>query len=105
MVATTTSCTTIMAEKKTNGAAFEDAATIGNPHEISAFMIQCVELPRLCPLARTAVGKTSLMYTQITAPCEKANEAMNPINSHTRSPSFLPVQKIAATPPRHRAVP
>jgi len=28
--------------------------------EMRAFMIQCVELPRLWPFARTRVGKTSL---------------------------------------------
>ena len=39
-----------------------------------AFMTQCVKLPRLCPRARTRVGKTSLKYTQITAPCENAKK-------------------------------
>src|SRR5580700_9484996 len=30
--------------------------------------------PTLCPLARTRLGNTSLMYTQITAPCEMAKK-------------------------------
>src|SRR5579872_4103728 len=105
MVATTNNCTTIMAAKNTNGAGLEYSATIGNPHEISAAITQCVELPRLCPLARTDVGNTSLRYTQITAPCENANDAMNPTSSQTRSPSCRPVQKMVATPPRQAAVP
>ena len=36
-------------------------ASIGNVPEMMAFMIQCEELPRLWPLARTRVGKTSLI--------------------------------------------
>src|SRR5579871_167939 len=94
-----------MAAKNTNGAAFECSATTGNTPEITALTIQCVELPKLCPFARTDVGKTSLMYTQITAPCENANEAINPIKSQTNSDSWEPVQKIAATPARQPAVP
>ena len=39
-------------------------------------MIQCEELPSACPFARTRLGKTSLMYTQITAPCEIAKNTM-----------------------------
>ena len=46
-------------------------------------MIQCVKLPRLWPLARTRLGNTSLRYTQITAPCENAKNAMKPTSSHT----------------------
>ena len=48
----------------------------GNIPEMSAFMNQCAKLPKLCPLALTRLGKTSLMNTQITAPCENANAAM-----------------------------
>jgi hypothetical protein len=36
--------------------------------EIKAFMIQCIDLPTLWPFARTLFGKTSLMYTHMTAP-------------------------------------
>ena len=39
-------------------------------------MIQWVELPRLCPFARTRLGKTSLMYTQMTAPWDIAKKAI-----------------------------
>ena len=49
-------------------AAPELAAIPGNFQEISPFINQCEKLPRLWPLARTALGKTSEMYTQITAP-------------------------------------
>ena len=48
-------------------------------------MIQCVKLPRLWPFARTRFGNTSLMYTQITAPCENAKKAMKPTSSQTSS--------------------
>src|SRR5208283_4183087 len=51
---------------------------------ITAFITQWVELPRLCPFARTRLGKTSLMNTQITAPCETAKNAMYATSSHTR---------------------
>ena len=58
---TTKNCSTIMAEKNTNGAA---AGRCGDHREsssaISAVMNQCVKLPRLWPLARTRLGKTSL---------------------------------------------
>src|SRR5882724_3303924 len=73
---TTTNCSTIMAAKNTKGMGFDFAASTGKIPEINAFMIQCVELPRLCPLARTRLGNTSLIYTQITAPCENAKNAM-----------------------------
>ena len=36
------------------------AARTGKVPETIAFIIQWVKLPRLCPLARTRVGKTSL---------------------------------------------
>ena len=39
-------------------------------------MIQCVVLPRVCPFARTWLGKISEIKTQMTAPCEKAKKAM-----------------------------
>ena len=33
-------------------------------------------MPNAWPLARTALGKTSEMNTNITAPCDKAKNAM-----------------------------
>jgi len=43
---------------------FDDAATIGFPHEISDIYNPSVELPRLCPLARTHSGNTSADIAQ-----------------------------------------
>jgi hypothetical protein len=65
-----------MSAKKTNGYPPERAAIIGKQREITPFMNQWEKLPRLWPFARTLLGKTSLMYTQMTAPCEKAKKAM-----------------------------
>ena len=45
---------------------------------MSAFMTQCVVLPSDWPRARTAVGKISARYTQITAPCENAKKRDEP---------------------------
>src|SRR2546421_12530241 len=94
-----------MAPKKTNGYAPEDRASSGNVSEIIAFRSQCEELPRLCPLARTRFEKTSPMYTQITAPCEIAKNAMYATNSQTRNAWLRLVKKIAETPNKHSAVP
>jgi hypothetical protein len=57
---TRTNWSTIIAQKNTNGRDRETAAMAGKSAEMSAFMIQCVALPRLWPRARTAVGKISL---------------------------------------------
>src|ERR1700729_3181533 len=57
---TTKNCTTIMAEKNMNGMDLDHAASVGNANEIAAFISQCDKLPRLCPLARTRLGNTSL---------------------------------------------
>ena len=73
---TTKNCSAIISEKKTNGDPPEEAAIKVKIPEIKAFMTQCAELPKLWPLALMRFGKTSLMYTQIKAPCEKANEAI-----------------------------
>src|SRR5947209_19095447 len=105
MNSTTKNCTTIIAAKNTNGAPFECVAICGNANEITAFMIQCADEPKLCPFDRTAVGNTSLMYTQITAPCEMAKNAMYPISSQTRYDCCEFVMKIAATPANASAVP
>src|SRR3989442_7598543 len=94
-----------MTAKTTNGAAPDLAAIVENTPEIKAFMNQCVKLPRLCPFARTRFGKTSLKYTQITAPWEKANDAIKPTSSQTSSSGCRPLAKIAATPARDTAVP
>src|SRR5271163_759217 len=80
---TTKNCSTIINEKNTNGYPPDFAASNGNVNEITAFMIQCEKLPRLCPLSRTRFGNTSLMNTQMTAPCENAKNAMYPTSSHT----------------------
>ena len=52
-------CKTIISEKNTKGYAPDDAAMSGKVPEINAFMNQCEKLPRLWPLARTLLGKTS----------------------------------------------
>ena len=65
-----------MPAKKANGIGFDQAASAGKVPEIRAFITQCVKLPKLCPFARTRLGKTSLRYTQMTAPCENAKKAM-----------------------------
>src|ERR1039458_9991732 len=48
------------AAKNANGAAPDLAASEGNVPDIAAAITQCVKLPRLCPLARTRLGNTSL---------------------------------------------
>src|ERR1700733_542312 len=58
---TTKNCSTIMAEKNMNGMDLDHAASVGNANEIAAFISQCDRLPRLCPLARTRLGNTSLI--------------------------------------------
>ncbi len=50
------------------------------------FIVQWLALPTPCPLERTALGNTSPMYTQITAPCDIAKKAIYPISSHTSMP-------------------
>ena len=102
---TTKNCSAIISAKKTNGAPPERAASMGKIHEMSAAITQCVKLPRLCPLARTRFGKTSLRYTQITAPCENAKEAMKPTSNQTSRFRCAWLKKIAETPARHTAVP
>src|ERR1700674_3736140 len=58
---TAKNCSTIMAEKNMNGMDLDHAASVGNANEIAAFISQCDKLPRLCPLARTRLGNTSLI--------------------------------------------
>ena len=41
-----------------------------------AAMIQWVALPKVCPFARTWLGNISAIKTHITAPWEKAKNAM-----------------------------
>jgi hypothetical protein len=74
----------IIAAKKAKGTQMNDAVNWGNTTDRAALITQCVELPRLCPLERTEFGKTSLIYTQMTAPEESANEAMNPASGKIR---------------------
>jgi hypothetical protein len=56
---TTKNCKSIIAAKKTKGAACDLAAINGNAPAIRAFMIQCEEDPTLWPFDRTRDGKTS----------------------------------------------
>ena len=62
---TTTTCTIIISAKKVKGAPAwgcpTSLANLGKAHDIIIAMNQCVELPSVCPLARTAFGKTSLI--------------------------------------------
>src|SRR5579862_1449422 len=102
---TTKNCTAIIAEKNTNGYPPDFAATAGNPREIIPAISQCEKLPRLCPAARTRFGNTSPMYTQITAPCEKAKNAMYATSSQTSSDSWLCDKNTYDTPARHTVVP
>src|SRR5438309_9570651 len=95
----------VMIAKNTNGNGLDHLATAGKPSEISAAQIQWVKLPKLCPLARTRLGNTSLMYTQITAPCENAKNAMYTTRSQISKSVCLAVLKIPATPARHADVP
>ena len=94
---TTKNCTTMHAAKNANGSDCVYAAIIGNNCAISAFIPQCVALPSACPRDRTAVGKISARYTQITAPCENAKNAMNTISMSSSRPLPSPVAKISAT--------
>lgn len=74
------SCTTDTAAKNANAYAppnSDDLTTLGNVQEMIHAMIQWVKLPRVCPFERTLLGKISEMNTHITAPCDKAKEAMN----------------------------
>ena len=48
-----------------------DAAELA---ELLQFISQWLAEPTPCPLDRTEVGKTSPIYTQITAPCERAKK-------------------------------
>src|SRR5437868_1065111 len=57
---TTKNCSTAMDAKNTNGAAWDEAARIGNSWDTIAFMNQWEKLPRLWPFARTRLGKISL---------------------------------------------
>lgn len=56
-----------------------NSATLGKVHVIRAAHTQWVRLPKTCPFALTALGNISDRKTQITAPCEKAKKAINPI--------------------------
>ena len=81
---TTKNCTAIMTAKNANGTQIYEAVSWGNTTDSPALMIQWLELPKLWPLERTEFGKTSLMYTQMTAPDDRAKEAMNPANGQGR---------------------
>jgi hypothetical protein len=67
-------CSTIITGKKRTGISRTMPPAAGKTPDIRAFMNQCEELPRLWPFARTRWGKTSLMNTQRTAPCENARK-------------------------------
>lgn len=56
------------------------STSIGNAHVRSAHQNQCVILPKTCPFARTLVGKTSEIRTQITAPSDSAKAPINSIS-------------------------
>ena len=51
---------------------------IGKVHAMMAAMIQCVKLPSELPCERTEFGNISEIKTQITAPCDKAKNAIKP---------------------------
>jgi hypothetical protein len=53
----------------------EDTARKGKIPEISGFINQCEKLPKLWPSALTRLENTSLINTQMTAPCEKAKKS------------------------------
>src|ERR1700722_2438615 len=94
-----------MAAKNAKGSPPEYFASTGKSSEMMAFIIQCADDPRLCPLERTRLGNTSAIYTQITAPWETEKNAMYATSSQTRVSAWVWVKKTAATPERHRVIP
>ena len=63
-----TSCSAIIAAKSPKGQAPDRVATIAKVELTTAAITRCVTPPGACPVARTALGKTSAMKTRITAP-------------------------------------
>src|SRR2546426_2342990 len=66
-----------MKAKNTKGYPPEEAANKGKIPEMSAFINQCEKLPRLCPLARTRFGKTSLRKTRLRRLAKKEKMRWN----------------------------
>ena len=85
---TQTNCSSIIAPKKAKTHPPTCAAKTGKAQVIAAAMTQWVVLPRAWPLPRTALGKTSEMKTQITAPWEMAKAAMKPSSPTSTSVPF-----------------
>src|SRR5581483_8627196 len=70
----------------------------GKMPETIAFMNQWEKLPRLWPFPRTVLGKISLLYTQITAPCEKEKKQMKLVRNQRSSTPCAPEKKTQETP-------
>ena len=72
-----------------------DSAKNVNVCDINAAKSQCVKLPRDIPAARTELGKTSEMNTQMTAPCPTACAAIKRNTNHVMPACVSPEKENA----------
>ena len=74
---------------------------------IVAAIDQWTKVPNAWPLARTALGKTSEMNTNMTAPCERAKKAMEPTSAPRTSQPFTAAaaENAQASKAKHSAIP
>src|SRR4026209_2914503 len=72
-----------------------DSAKNVNVCDINAAKSQCVKLPRDIPAARTELGNTSEMNTQMTAPCPTACAAIKRNTNHVMPACFSPEKENA----------
>ena len=72
--------------KKPNALPTLCSATTGKLQVTVVAAIQWTNVPKAWPLARTALGNTSEINTNMTAPCDMAKKAMKPISAPRTSP-------------------